>query len=435
MQKKKYPKPLKGLYELCKVPFRRSLSLSKWDLGVNLKVMKKPYTFDRVVRMLIGLAILIILALLVNRLRTVLVPFAVGWLLAYLFHPVVLFFENKLRVRNRVLSILCTLILLFVTIGGTIWLVTPLVISEIHKFVHLLTLYTQDFRMDSFLPEGIQVWVQDFFAQLDVEAVLSDQNVQDFLRDSAPRLWSLINSSLSFILGFVVIFIVLLYFIFISLHFDRVNTGFINIIPAQYRQISLEIITDMKNGMNRYFRGQALIALINGILFSLGFYIIGLPMGILLGIVMGMLVMIPYMQLLGYIPAVMLAMLKSAETGESLISILIPIFILAILIQALQEIVLTPKIMGRATGLNPAVILLSLSVWGSLLGILGMIIALPTTALMFAYYKRFVLREVPVIDPEFEPDPPKTPKKRYRKKKAVEKTDLFNNENVSTEEK
>ncbi|MCL2289145.1 MAG: AI-2E family transporter, partial [Bacteroidetes bacterium] len=114
---------------------------------------------------------------------------------------------------------------------------------------------------------------------------------------------------------------------------------------------------------------------------------------------------------------------KSAETGESLISILIPIFILAILIQALQEIVLTPKIMGRATGLNPAVILLSLSVWGSLLGILGMIIALPTTALMFAYYKRFVLREVPVIDPEFESDLPKTPKKRYRKKKVSEKAD------------
>jgi len=388
--------------------------------------MKKPYTFDRVVRLLIGLAILIILAIFINRLRTVLMPFALGWLLAYMFHPVVLFFENTLRVRNRVLSIFCTLVLLFVTIGGTLWLVSPLVVSEVEKFVSLVSIYTQDFRMDSFLPPALQLWVQDFFTHLDIEALMNDQSFQDFLRNSAPKLWSLMNSTLSFIFGFVVIFIVLLYFIFISLHFDKINTGFITAIPEKYRRITLEIITDMKNGMNRYFRGQALIALINGILFSLGFYFIGLPMGILLGIVMGMLVMIPYMQLLGYIPAVMLAMLKAAESGESLISILIPIFILAILIQALQEIVLTPKIMGKATGLNPAVILLSLSIWGSLLGVLGMIIALPVTALIIAYYRRFVLKEIPILEPEMAEKMhlnASPPKKRYRKKKLVKKNE------------
>jgi len=353
----------------------------------------RPYTFDRVIRLLIGLAVLITLALLLSRLRTVLLPFAIGWLLAYLFHPVVLFFQNRLKIKNRVLSILCTVVLLLTTIIGVAWFVFPLIGNEIDKFVQLLRLHTHEFHIDSFFPEAWQIQIQLFFAQLDVETLLNDQNVQDILRDTVPKLWNLVNSSLSFIFGFVIIFIVFLYFIFISLDYDKINSGFIRAIPTKYRPITVEIITDMKNGMNKYFRGQALIALINGILFSVGFYIIGLPMGILLGVIMGMLVMIPYMQLLGYIPAVLLAFLKAAETGQSVWMILLWILILALGVQALQEIVLTPKIMRKATGLNPAIILLSLSIWGTLLGVLGMIIALPTTALLLAYYKRFVLKE------------------------------------------
>ena len=361
----------------------------------------RPYTFDRVVRLLIGLAVLVALALLLNRLRTVLLPFAIGWLLAYLFHPVVLFFENRLKVKNRVLSILCTVFLLFLIIGGTAWFVIPLIGSEIEKFIQLVTLYTQDFSVDSFLPEAWQIQIQIFFAQLDIETLLNDQNIQDIFGNLAPKLWNLINSSLSFIFGFVIIFIVFLYFIFISLDYDKINAGFIRAIPTKYRPLTIEIITDMKNGMNKYFRGQALIALINGILFSVGFYIIGLPMGILLGVVMGILNMIPYVQLLGYIPAMFLALLKAAETGQSVWIILLWILILALSVQALQEIVLTPKIMRKATGLNPAIILLSLSIWGTLLGMLGMIIALPTTALLLSYYKRFVLKEEP-LPPEKE---------------------------------
>ncbi|MDR0333538.1 MAG: AI-2E family transporter [Dysgonamonadaceae bacterium] len=356
----------------------------------------RPYTFDRVVRMLIGLTVLVILGLLINKLKTVLLPFAIGWLLAYLLHPVVLFFQYKLRVRNRVLSILCTVLLLSFITFCIAWFIIPLIGNEIDKFVQLVTSYTQNFHTINLLPEAWQTAIQMYLSQLDIEAVLSDQNIQNILRNAAPKLWSFVNSSLTFILGFVVIFVVFLYFIFISLDYDKINAGFIRAIPAKYRPLAIEIITDMKNGMNKYFRGQALIALINGILFSIGFHIIGLPMGILLGIIMGILNLIPYMQLLGYIPALLLALLQSAETGQSYGSILLWILALAIFVQALQEIFLMPKIMGKATGLNPAIILLALSVWGTLLGLLGMIIALPVTALLVSYYKRFVLKENPL---------------------------------------
>ena len=353
----------------------------------------RPYTFDRVVRIIIGLATLTVLALLLNRLSTVLLPFAIGWLLAYLLHPVVLFFENTLRVRIRALSILCTVLLLSAIIFGVTWITVPLITSEIDRFTQLVVLYAQNLQVSNLLPEAWQSAIQLYLSQLDIESILSNENIQNTLRSIAPQLWSIVTSSLSFIFGLVIIFVVFLYFIFISLDYDKINAGFIRAFPVKYRPLAVEVTTDMMNGMNKFFRGNALIALINGILFSIGFYLIGLPMGILLGIMMGILNLVPYLQLLGFAPAAVLALLQSAETGQSYGIILLWILALALFVQALQEIFLTPKIMGKATGLNPAIILLSLSVWGSLLGLLGMIIALPVTALLLSYYKRFVLKE------------------------------------------
>lgn len=369
----------------------------------------KPYTFDRVVRMLIGLAVLVILALLINKLSTVLLPFAIGWLLAYLFYPIILFFQNKLKIKSRALSILCTILFLLLIIGGIVSFVIPLIIKEVDKFSQLITLYTHNFNVDNFLPVAWQTRIRDFFAQLDLTSILNDPNATDFLKSLAPKLWKIVNSSLSFILGIVAFVIVFLYFIFILLDYEKINAGFINAIPAKYRTLVMEISCDIKNGMNKYFRGQALIALIDGVLFAIGFYIVGLPMGVVLGLFMGLLNLIPYLQALGYVPAMLLGLLQASETGDSYWKILLGILIVIVAVQVLEQMILTPKIMGKATGLNPAIILLSLSVWGTLLGLLGMIIALPATTLIISYYKRFVLNEEPLKEEEIKPIEPQQP--------------------------
>lgn len=362
----------------------------------------RPYTFDRVVRMLIGLTILVAFALLVNRLSTVLLPFVVGWLLAYLFHPIVSFFQNKLRVRNRALSILCTILLLLLLLFGIIWFLIPLISKEVEKFSLLITLYAQNFSVNSFLPEDWQIKINEFFSQLNIQAILNDPSAKDILKNVAPKLWGIINSSLSFIFGLVVVVIVFLYLIFILLDYEKLNAGFINAIPMKYRSLTVDVLNDIKSGMNKYFRGQALIAMIVGILFAIGFYIVGLPLGIVLGLFMGVLNLVPYLQVLGYIPAMLLGLLQSAETGQSYWSILLGLIIVLAVVQIIQDMVLTPKIMGKATGLNPAIILLSLSIWGALFGLLGMIIALPMTTLIISYYKRFVLHESPELQMQEE---------------------------------
>ena len=164
-------------------------------------------------------------------------------------------------------------------------------------------------------------------------------------------------------------------------------------IPVKQRKFVSELMKDVESGMSRYYRGQALIALTVGILFCIGFSIIGLPLAILMGIFLGILNLIPYMQILGIPPTIILMLLRVAENGGSPWWALLSLALVYIIVQIIQDGFLVPKIMGKAMGLKPAVILLSLSIWGVLLGILGLIIALPATTLLIAYYKRFVLSE------------------------------------------
>ncbi len=353
----------------------------------------KPYTFDRVVRILIGLAIFISLFLLFKRLSNVLLPFFVAWLLAYLLQPFVSFFQHKLKFKSRVLSIIATLLLFFGTIIGIIWILTPIVSVEIQKLSQLIATYSQDLNVNSYLPAAWQHEIQHYLSHLNFQTILKDENIMNGIKKLAPQLWDFINGSLDFVLGFAVVIIVFLYLIFILLDFENISASMLGIIPPKYKTLITEIISDLDSGMNRYFRGQALIALIVGTLFAIGFIFTGLPMAIIMGLLIGLLTMVPYLKAIALIPCLMLGLLQSVETGQSYGSVLIGIAVVFIVIQSLEDVLLVPKIMGKVTGLNPAIILLSLSVWGSLMGMVGMIIALPMTTLMISYYKRFVLDE------------------------------------------
>ena len=153
----------------------------------------------------------------------------------------------------------------------------------------------------------------------------------------------------------------------------------------------MSVLGDIEMVMNRYFRGQALVSCIVGALFSIGFLIIGLPMAVVFGIFIGVLNMVPYLQLISIPIAAFLGLILSVNSGTSFWIIAAEITAVYCIVQGLQDFVITPKIMGKFMGLNPAIIFLSLSVWGSLLGFLGLVIALPLTALIISYYKRYII--------------------------------------------
>ena len=213
-----------------------------------------------------------------------------------------------------------------------------------------------------------------------------------------------------------------MYFIFILLDYEKIASGWLRLIPERYRPFISQLADDVELSMNRYFRGQSLIALCVGVLLAIGFKIINFPLAVTLGLFIGCLNLIPYLQTIGLIPMALLSLLRSAETGENF-WILFGLSLLVLgIVQAIQDLYLTPRIMGKAMGLNPAIILLSLSIWGTLLGFIGLIIALPLTTLCLSYYKRFVLMESLDISPQNEvTDPENKAEKPVQTKEIEEK--------------
>ena len=242
------------------------------------------------------------------------------------------------------------------------------------------------------------------------------------IKQIAPKAWHLLSSTFSVLVSVTIVFVIFLYFIFILLDYEKIASGWLRLIPERYRPFISQLADDVELSMNRYFRGQSLIALCVGVLLAIGFKIINFPLAVTLGLFIGCLNLIPYLQTIGLIPMALLSLLRSAETGENF-WILFGLSLLVLgIVQAIQDLYLTPRIMGKAMGLNPAIILLSLSIWGTLLGFIGLIIALPLTTLCLSYYKRFVLMESLDISPQNEvTDPENKVEKPVQTKEIEEK--------------
>jgi predicted PurR-regulated permease PerM len=364
----------------------------------------RPFTFDRVVRILFGVVTVGFLVYLLALLRNALLPFLIAWLMAYITQPFVRFFQYRLRLKNRALAVAAVLASLLLVAVLAFLLVVPSIIGEIDGTLRLIR--EQNQSPDGyipFIPEEWQVYIRHNINLEQLTELFSKDNFSGILKEVAPRLWFILSNTFSVLLSVTIIFIILLYFIFILLDYEKINNGWIRLIPQKYRPFIQGLAGDVESSMNRYFRGQSLVALCVGILFAIGFRIIGLPLGVTLGLFLGILNLVPYLQVIGLVPIILLSLLKSAATGDNLWIIFALSLLVLVIVQAIQDLFLVPKIMGKAMGLNPAIILLSLSIWGSLLGFIGLIIALPLTTLCLSYYKRFILMEV---KPEAEKDSP-----------------------------
>ncbi|MFI3296250.1 MAG: AI-2E family transporter [bacterium] len=351
------------------------------------------YTFDRVIRILIGVATVVVILLTINYLRTVLLPFFIGWLLAYLINPLVGFVQNKMRVKIRILSIAISLISIISVLSILCWLFLPLISAEIVKGSALINEFLVN-KNSGFLPAEVKQYIVTLLNQIDISKFLNAQSVELTFNKLIPQLQQLIAGTFNFVAGIFVVFIIFLYVVFILIDYDKITTGFRKMIPQKYRHLIEGIIDDLEKSMNRYFRGQSMVAFCVGILFAIGFKIIGLPLGITIGLFIGVLNLVPYLQMLGFVPVTLLAWLHSAETGESFWIMIGLCALVFIVVQSTQDLVIVPRIMRKAMGLNPAIILLSLSIGAYLLGLIGMILALPSATLLISYYKRFILGEI-----------------------------------------
>ncbi len=266
--------------------------------------------------------------------------------------------------------------------------IIPPMIDQFGRLASLASNYLHNATNISNFPEAIQMWIKDNEAQID--HYLRSDEFTSTIKEAMPRLFNVVGQTMSVLLSIVASLITLLYMFFILLDYEKLTTKWVKVFPASVRPFWTGLANDVEVAMNNYIRGQGLVSTIMGINFCIGFTIIGFPMAIGMGIMIGLMNMVPYLHTLALLPTAILAAMKAADTGESFWLVLLSALAVFVVVQIISDAIVTPRVMGKRMGLNPAVLLLSLSVWGSLLGFIGLIIALPATTILIAYWKRYV---------------------------------------------
>ena len=368
--------------------------------------MSKEITFDKFIRWAGIVTLVIVVLYITNYLSEVLLPFFIAWFFAYLLYPVVKFIENKLHVKVRAISILLAMGAAIAIVGGVIWLIIPPMIDQFDKLGEVLTRWVHQTTHTNNLTMLIKEWLQD--NQTTIERFLKSKDFSDALKTTMPKVFSVVSQTATVLMSIVASMITLLYMFFILLDYETLTANWVRIFPKKNRPFWSALMKDVERELNNYIRGQGMVALCMGIMFCIGFTIIGFPMAIGLGILIGIMDLVPYLHTFALIPTAFLAMLKAADTGQNFWVVFGLAVLVFCVVQVITDMVVTPKIMGKAMGLNPAILLLSLSIWGALLGFLGLIVALPLTTLLIAYWQRYVTREKPQYEEKLGPDLPET---------------------------
>ncbi len=376
---------------------------------------RKRYDFDRVTRIVITIVCVAVAVYAIHYLTPVLLPFLVGCLLAYMLDPIVEHVQRLMRCKSRIVPVIVTVVAVFGVIAGVLWLIIPYIANEVSEMTETLAAYAKAQIKIPYIPVAMREFLQNTFDVKHLTSMLSQDQWQSIAKKLLTGTWSVLGDTMSVIITAVSWLISLLYMFFVLIDYDKIGRSFKGAIPRNYRKISLKVLHDVEDTMSRYFRGQALVSLFVGIIFAIEFSIIDLPMAIVFGLSIGVLNMVPYLQLISMPVAAFLCLVESVATGSSFWSMAGWTFGAYCLCQLIQDMVLTPHIMKQQMGLRPAIIFLSLSIWSYVLGFIGLIIALPLTTLIFSYYKEYVLHQprvvaVPAKGEKTEPESPVAPK-------------------------
>lgn len=343
------------------------------------------WTSDRIMRLILGVAITIGVVMLIDRLSDALLPFLAACVISYMLRPIVGLNRRYLHLPQHYMAVWATLLEVLVLVAILAYFFVPVIVKEVQSLCELVDHYSEHNHSTPLIPN----FISEFIDKIDRQEIeeLIESGKLDGVLSRGQTIISAVVHTLMHMLEWLLMFI---YIIFIMLYYDEISTGFKKIAPRKYRTQALAVMSDVKDAMNHYFRGQGLMAICAMVLYSIGFSIVGLPMAIIMGITVGVLYMIPYFQYITIIPVAIICFITSLGGEVTFWTELAKCLCVYVVSQTICDYVLTPRVLGKAMGLNPAIILLALSVWGSLLGILGMLIALPATAVIFSYYERYI---------------------------------------------
>ena len=353
------------------------------------------WNLDRVMKLLFACVGCAALFWLLAYLADVLLPFGIAFLFAYMLDPLVCLVQRKVRSRIGA-SVLVLAGALALTVG-TLLLLAPAVTRQAMHLGDLLSALASDTawqeRLDPYLPAQWKERLAAMFSEEQLSSTLRNADfwsyAQSLLSKLLPGAMGVLSGSARLIAWCAGAVMVGVYMVFMLIEFPSLRAQLASLVPGEYKEQVFSFAREFDQILGKYFRAQTLVSACMGIVFSIGFSIMGLPLAIPFGLFIGLLSMVPYMQLASVPPAMLLGLVYSLDTGMPYWQTMLIILAIYGIVQLVQDLVLTPRIMGGALGLSPVAILLSLSVWGKLLGLFGMLMAIPFTCVLATTWNKY----------------------------------------------
>ncbi|MFZ5943345.1 MAG: AI-2E family transporter [Bacillota bacterium] len=308
-------------------------------------------------------------------------PFFIAFILAYLLDPLVDYMEQKGIGRTWGILLIYVSLIGLVSVG--IIYALPKIIMELNKFVDTIPSYARQ----------VQTMVKEW--QINYSRVDIPESIRTITDDTIDEVENfLIDIFRSVAQGFVYFFTKIFDIIlapilafYILKDFEAIKGWLLNLIPVSYQKDVITLGEQVDKVLKSFLRGHVIVAVLVGVLTSLGLSLVGMEFALVLGLVAGVFNIIPYFgALFGIIPAVALALLQSKKMA-------LYVFLIMISIQQLEGNIISPRILGKSLGLHPLVIIMALLAGGHLLGVTGMILAVPLAGILKVIIT-FILKKV-----------------------------------------
>lgn len=318
----------------------------------------------------LGIAFFIFLFRIRIELKSILNPFILAILFAYLLNPLVNFVQNK-KIFSRLFSVIIVYILLFSLMIIIGWSIIPALVVEMRKLIIELPNYTKQLQNIIFqFKESNLSRLPDAFSNIFDSNIIK---IQEVVINSFTKIIEVIASFFSKIVNIVMIPVLTFYFLKDK---DFFKAKLIYLIPKRWKSKILEVAKDSDRVIGRFLRGRIILCIYVGIFTALGLNILKINYAIVIGLVAGIFDIIPYFgPVIGAIPAIIIAFLQEPI---KVIYVIVWLFI----VQQIEGDIIAPKVIGSSVGLHPVTIILALLAGGTFFGIVGMILAVPFVAII-----------------------------------------------------
>jgi len=331
---------------------------------------------------LTGLMVLVIWTLgqIISTLANLILPLAVAAVMALVLYPIMELLEQHLRLP-RVLAVSLIFLVLLLGLATLVIVVVPAALTQGRAFIEDIPDMLRDWQARlEMAPPWLQDALEDATGYIDMAAMAPD------LEEVTER----VATYVGLVVGLAFVPLYLFFALLSGQHLKGYARELLSILSTDAQVDALYLGSVFVGYVTAFFRGQLLIALIMGSMLAIGFTLIGLQAAIIFGIVLGALNLVPFLGTIIGIATVLPVAYLQPDGGIELVLMALLVFTT---VQFIESWLLTPKIMADRSGLHPAVVVISIFFWGTVLGgIIGMILAVPLSAFVIAFWRHLRYR-------------------------------------------